>query len=151
MNFTTLPSQNDAPNCSSKLTGIHWQLTQICKLLITLLSVSHDTNIDKLLQSHSPNIVISSSGLKQLMDNTTFNNHWEIPVVIKEIKRSNYAKQIPCSDSFCNSSFLGDGDTKKVVFVDKPFTNRKPNGNDIINYCHKTLVKTNLCTSVAIT
>lgn len=51
------------------------------------VTVSHDKNVERLLHTHSPDLVISSGGLKRLMDNTGFKNHWEIPVVVKEIER----------------------------------------------------------------
>lgn len=48
------------------------------------LPVSQDENIDKLLQNHAIDVVISSSGLKRIMNGTNDNEEWNIPVVIKQ-------------------------------------------------------------------
>lgn len=53
-------------------------------LLTLLFLVSQDANVEKLLETNHVDVVISSSGLKRLMDNTDYNKFWEIPVVIKQ-------------------------------------------------------------------
>jgi hypothetical protein len=92
--------------------------------------VSQDENIPKLLQNHKFDIVISSSGLKQIIDYTNTRTKWIIPVVVKEIEINN-------SD--------GSISKKKIVFVDKVLPKVNPSISDLNYYAYKRLLKLNFC------
>ncbi|XP_019875856.2 uncharacterized protein LOC109603798 [Aethina tumida] len=98
------------------------------------LPVSKDMNINSILEQHNIEVVLSSSALKCLLDNTNLKVKWHIPVVIKNVslKRAD-----------------GTVTYRKVVFVDKPLPKQNPNNLDMTNLCVKHLLKTNLCPYVA--
>ncbi|RZC38475.1 uncharacterized protein BDFB_001399, partial [Asbolus verrucosus] len=89
------------------------------------LPVSQDQNIIKLLETHQFNAVISSSGLKQIIDYTNTKIKWIIPVVIKDISINDIKK--------------------KVVFIDKVLPKVNPSYQDLKYYAYKQLLKSNLC------
>jgi hypothetical protein len=99
-------------------------------LVNSKLPVSQDENIPKLLQNHKFDIVISSSGLKQIIDYTNTRTKWIIPVVVKEIEINN-------SD--------GGISKKKIVFVDKVLPKVNPSISDLNYYAYKRLLKLNFC------
>lgn len=93
------------------------------------LTVSKDANIRELLKNNDFDVVISSSGLKRLLDNTDLREKWTIPVIV-EIINVQRGKEIF---------------KKKVVFIDKPLAEDHPDPLDL-KYCSmKRLVRTNFC------
>nr|XP_015838956.1 PREDICTED: uncharacterized protein LOC103314281 [Tribolium castaneum] len=95
-------------------------------LLNSKLPVSQDDNIPKLLKSHKFDAVISSSGLKQIIDYTNIKTKWIIPVVIKEIEDEG-------------------GKLRKVVFIDKVLPKVDPSPHDLNCYAYKRLLKLSFC------
>lgn len=117
-------------------------LTDICLLKIkslpqsdnfqlnSKLPVSQDQNIDKLLEKHPVDVVISSSALNQLSDYTDTNSKWIIPVVIKWV-----TVKLPDGIDF----------KKKVVYIDKVLPKTSPTLHEFRYYGIKKLVKSNFC------
>ncbi|XP_044753470.1 little elongation complex subunit 2-like [Coccinella septempunctata] len=93
------------------------------------MPVSKDGNIRQLLKNNDFDIVISSSGLKRLLDNTDLKEKWTIPVVV-ELINVQRGREIH---------------KKKVVFIDKPFVKNRPDPLDLKYISMKRLVRTNFC------
>lgn len=89
--------------------------------------VSHDANIPNLLENHDFKIVISSSGLKKLIQPDT-NENWYIPIEVKKITTKSNSNPI----------------TKSIVFIDKPFPGA-PTQSNFHEKAYKKLVKTEFC------
>jgi len=94
------------------------------------LPVSQDAHVKTLVDNHMIDVVISSSTLKRLMDDSNFNVEWDIPVIVKK-----------CDIKQADGSF----ESKNIVYIDKPLPKRHPDNVDFNQYCVKRLIKTNLC------
>ncbi|XP_044260128.1 uncharacterized protein LOC123008400 isoform X2 [Tribolium madens] len=110
--------------CCLKLNTLQKVAKEV--LLNSKLPVSQDDNIPKLLKNHKFDAVISSSGLKQIIDYTNIKTKWIVPVVIKEIEDE-------------------DGKLRKIVFIDKVLPKVDPSPHDLNCYAYKRLLKLNFC------
>lgn len=88
-------------------------------------TVSEDRNIISLAENHDFDVVISSSGLKRIINYTNTSEQWSIPVVIKEITQGNKRK--------------------KIVFIDKVLPKCKPIYHDLNYFAYKRLLKLEFC------
>jgi len=69
------------------------------------MSVIEDPNAGKLAAIYTPDVIMSASALKCILDNfyPGFSRDWEIPVFVEDVKGSK------------------PGETKRVIFIGKPF------------------------------
>ena len=90
-----MPAINENPSFIPENTYMH------------KLSIIQDPNAGKLASLYVPDVIISSSALKCIMDNfyPAFNRAWEIPVHIQDYQGATPA------------------DTKRVIFIGKTLAN----------------------------
>lgn len=92
--------------------------------------VSRDPNAERLARGHGANIVISTSGMRCLLDNHDENKYppcsgvggsWVLPIIVKE------------HHSFCDGKPI----TKTIVFIDKPLPKPKMTGFEKVSWYQK--------------
>lgn len=90
-----------------------------------------DRNIQDILQKHHDIDVIMSSGSLTKFINYMDEQPWDLPVIIR------------------NETVKDDEGTKnkKIVYIDKPLAKKNININDVNEYIHKILIKTNFCST----
>ncbi|XP_047120106.1 little elongation complex subunit 2-like isoform X1 [Schistocerca piceifrons] len=96
----------------------------------TKTPVSRDKTAQNIVSGCGPDVVISMSGLKCIMDNFSpeYDTEWDIPVVVREEKSSN-----------------GSYFSKKVVYIDKPLPPRSMSIMDKNKWYHKYGIRALLC------
>lgn len=119
------------PSLKSKFEFKIGSLPEVPKMvkLNSKLPVSKDKNIDNIVENFNTNIVISSSGLKRLIDFTDLNDIWNIPVVVKQVNFKRADNVI---------------EKRNIVFIDKPCP-RTTTIMSLNEKGHKMLLKTNFC------
>ncbi|XP_030760385.1 uncharacterized protein LOC115885569 [Sitophilus oryzae] len=99
-------------------------------ILYSNLPVNEDKNVYDIIKKYDINLVISASSLKCISDNTDLKARWMIPFKVKLIT----TEKEDCDNS-----------TKKVVFIDKPFSQNNISNLDLAYISFKHLIKTNFC------
>lgn len=110
--------------------------------------MSKDANIRELLKTNDFDVVISSSGLKRLLDNTDLKEKWTIPIVVEliDVQRGIFYTFEHSSNNLIINMLAGkEMSKKKVVFIDKPFVKIQSDSLDLKYTSMKRLVKTNFC------
>ncbi|GLV32446.1 hypothetical protein CBL_00845 [Carabus blaptoides fortunei] len=95
------------------------------------LPASQDCHAEQLAKQYGCDVVITSSGLKTIIDNfgPDYNSSWDIPVIVKECEIN--------------------GSKKNIIFVDKPLPQRVMSRMELNMKCRKVLLQTNMCLSEA--
>ncbi|CAH1789017.1 unnamed protein product [Owenia fusiformis] len=88
---------------------------------------SKDPNIKQLLAQYNTDIVVSSSGLKCLLDNNApqFSRQWMLPLLVKEYTTKVNGKSVQ----------------KKVVIIDKPFLSKTPSHREKMTKFNKLAMR----------
>lgn len=112
---------------SNKLPSVKENGINNEELNITKLSVSQDVYAEHIAKQFDCNIVISSSGLKTIVDNygPDFRRAWDLPVIVKQYDTQKGARNI--------------------IYIDKPLTQPNTTFRELNSMNTKLLLKTNLC------